>query len=501
MNPLQLSAVDLVAAVKRGDVTAVDCATAFLDRIDATNATLNAFLAVDRAGALARAAEVDARRKAGRPLGALAGLPVAVKDALCTADLPTTCASKMLAGYRPPYDAEVVTRLRRADAVIVGKTNMDEFAMGGSNENSAFGPVRNPWDTTRAPGGSSGGSAACVAADMAPVAIGSDTGGSIRQPAGLCGITGLKPTYGRVSRRGLVAFASSLDQIGPMARSAADCALVLETIAGHDAGDSTSLTDAVPAYTKSLEKPLTGLRVGRVAEHFAAGLDPEVARGVEEAFAVLKAAGATIHDVTLPHAKYGIPTYYLVAPCEASSNLARYDGAHYGHRAEPGGGHRSAAPPSGGFESPLVEMYCRSRAEGFGPEVKRRIMLGTYALSAGYYDAFYAKALRVRRLIRQDYLDAFAEVDLIGGPVSPTAAFKLGEKTGDPLAMYLVDMYTVGTNLAGVGGISFPCGFTASGLPIGFQLQGPALAEPLLLNAADRFQRLTDWHLRRPPRA
>ena len=330
------------------------------------------------------------------------------------------------------------------------------------------------------------------------MAIGSDTGGSIRQPAGLCGITGLKPTYGRISRRGLVAFASSLDQIGPMARSAADCALVMETIAGHDPGDSTSLADAVPRYTQSLEKPLTGLRIGRVAEHYAEGLDPEVARGVEEAFAVFKAAGATVHDVQLPHAKYGIPTYYLVAPCEASSNLARYDGAHYGHRAEPGARHRSSAKPTGSFESPLVEMYCRSRAEGFGPEVKRRIMLGTYALSAGYYDAFYAKALRVRRLIRQDYLDAFREVDLIGGPVSPTAAFRLGEKTGDPLAMYLVDMYTVGTNLAGVGGISFPCGFTKGGLPIGFQLQGPALAEPLLLNATDRFQKLTDWHLRRP---
>jgi aspartyl-tRNA(Asn)/glutamyl-tRNA(Gln) amidotransferase subunit A len=498
MNPLQLSAVDLVAAVKRGDVTAVDCATAFLDRIAASNDTLNAFLAVDRAGALARAADIDARRKAGRPLGALAGLPVAVKDALCTADLPTTCASKMLAGYRPPYDAEVVARLRRADAVIVGKTNMDEFAMGGSNENSAFGPVRNPWDTTRAPGGSSGGSAACVAADMAPVAIGSDTGGSIRQPAGLCGITGLKPTYGRVSRRGLVAFASSLDQIGPMARSAADCALVLETIAGHDAGDSTSLTDAVPAYTKSLEKPLTGLRIGRVSEHFAAGLDPEVARGVEEAFAAFKAAGATIHDVELPHAKYGIPTYYLIAPCEASSNLARYDGAHYGHRAEPGKGHQAGSDAVAAFESPLAEMYCRSRAEGFGPEVKRRIMLGTYALSAGYYDAYYAKALRVRRLIRQDYLDAFQHVDLIGGPTSATAAFALGEKSSDPLAMYLVDMYTVTANLAGIGGISFPCGFTKAGLPIGFQLQGPALAEPLLLRAADRYQRLTDWHLRRP---
>jgi aspartyl-tRNA(Asn)/glutamyl-tRNA(Gln) amidotransferase subunit A len=487
-DPLQLSAVEIVAAVRSGDLTATACTEAFLDRIARTNGTLNAFLCVDREGALARASDIDARRRAGRPLGPLAGLPVGVKDALCTADLPTTCASKMLAGYRPPYDAEVVARLRRADAVIVGKTNMDEFAMGGSNENSAFGPVANPWDTSRAPGGSSGGSAACVAADMAPVAIGSDTGGSIRQPAGLCGITGLKPTYGRVSRRGLVAFASSLDQIGPMARSAADCAL-------------------------TLDKPLTGLRIGRVPEHFAAGLDPEVARGVEEAFAVFRELGATVHDVRLPHAHHGIPTYYLIAPCEASSNLARYDGAHYGHRAEPGGGHRAErgtghraadgrdADATAAFESPLVEMYCRSRAEGFGPEVKRRIMLGTYALSAGYYDAYYAKALRVRRLIRQDYLDAFESVDLIGGPVSATAAFPLGEKTGDPLAMYLVDMYTVTANLAGVGGISFPCGFTAGGLPIGFQLQGPALAESLLLNATDRFQSLTDWHRRRPPLA
>jgi len=512
MQPLEMSAVDLVASLRQGDITAVECATVFLDRIEATNGSINAFLAVDREGALARAADIDARRKAGKPVGPLAGLPVALKDVLCTADMPTTCASKMLAGFRPPYDADVVARLRRADAVFVGKTNMDEFAMGGSNENSAFGPVRNPWDLSRAPGGSSGGSAACVAADMAPVAIGSDTGGSIRQPAGLCGITGLKPTYGRVSRRGLIAFASSLDQIGPMARSAADCALIMETIAGHDPGDSTSLVVDVPRYTDLIDKPLTGIRIGRVPEHFAAGLDPEVAKGVEEAFAVLMAAGATVHDVHLPHAKYGIPTYYLIAPCEASSNLARYDGAHYGHRAEPGKGHRAepgkghraepggqrSAGQAGGFESPLVEMYCRSRAEGFGPEVKRRIMLGTYALSAGYYDAYYAKALRVRRLIRQDYLDAFQTVDLIGGPVSATPAFKLGEKTDDPLAMYLVDLYTVGTNLAGVGGISFPCGFTKSGLPIGFQLQAPPLAEPLLLQAADRFQRLTDWHRRRP---
>ena len=512
MQPLEMSAVDLVAALRQGDITAVQCTTVFLDRIEATNGTINAFLTVDREGALVRAADIDARRKAGKPLGALAGLPVALKDVLCTNDMPTTCASKMLKGFRPPYDADVVARLRQADAVFVGKTNMDEFAMGGSNENSAFGPVRNPWDLSRAPGGSSGGSAACVAGDMAPVAIGSDTGGSIRQPAGLCGITGLKPTYGRVSRRGLVAFASSLDQIGPMARSAADCALIMETIAGHDPGDSTSLSVDVPRYTDLLDKPLSGVRIGRVPEHYAEGLDPEVAKGVEEAFAVLKAAGATVHDVQLPHAKYGIPTYYLIAPCEASSNLARYDGAHYGHRAEPGqkyraepGGHRAEpgghAAKAGGFESPLVEMYCRSRAEGFGPEVKRRIMLGTYALSAGYYDAYYAKALRVRRLIRQDYLDAFQSVDLIGGPVSATPAFKLGEKTDDPLAMYLVDLYTVGTNLAGVGGISFPCGFTKSGLPIGFQLQAPPLAEPLLLQAADRFQRLTDWHRRRPKAA
>jgi aspartyl-tRNA(Asn)/glutamyl-tRNA(Gln) amidotransferase subunit A len=500
MHPPARSASDLVAAVRLGELTAVACTEAFLERIEALNGRVNAFLAVDRQRALDQAAAIDARRKAGRPVGPLAGLPVAVKDALCTTDFPTTCASRMLAGYRPPYDADVVARLRRADAVIVGKTNMDEFAMGGSNENSAFGNVHNPWDLARTPGGSSGGSAASVAADMAPVAIGSDTGGSIRQPAGLCGITGFKPTYGRISRRGLVAFASSLDQIGPMARSAADCALVMETIAGHDPGDATSLADPVPSYTSELGGSLAGLRIGRVAEHYGPGLDPEVAKGVEEAFAALKAAGATIHDIELPHARYGIPTYYLIAPCEASSNLARYDGAHYGVRAEPGGGHRAEAGEraAGQFESPLVEMYCRSRAEGFGPEVKRRIMLGTYALSAGYYDAFYAKALRVRRLIQQDFLKAFQKVDVIAGPVSPTPAFLLGEKTGDPLAMYLVDMYTVGTNLAGIGGISFPCGFTAAGLPIGFQLQGPALSESLLLRAAHQYQQLTDWHLRRP---
>ncbi len=489
-------AAELASALQKGETTSVECTTAFLDRIESTNRTINAFLSVDRDGALAKAEAVDTARAQGKPLGLLAGLPVAVKDVLCTTDQKTTCASRMLKTYKPPYDADVVRRLREADAIILGKTNMDEFAMGGSNENSAYGLVRNPWDTDRAPGGSSGGSAAAVAADMAPLAIGSDTGGSIRQPAGLCGITGLKPTYGRVSRRGLIAFSSSLDQIGPMARSAKECAMLLQAIAGHDPGDSTSLNTPVPDYLTNLEKPLEGLRIGRVAEHFGDGLDPEVAEHVEQTFAAYEAAGATIHEVELPHASYGVPTYYLIAPSEASSNLARYDGAHYGHRWD---GTPSDDQGITTFDSPLVEMYCRSRAEGFGPEVKRRIMLGTYALSAGYYDAYYAKALRVRRLIRNDFTQAFEKVDLIGGPVSATPAFKLGEKTDDPVSMYLVDLYTVGANLAGIGGISFPCGFTKNNLPVGFQLQGPALSEPLLLQAAHQYQLTTDWHLQRTP--
>ena len=489
-------AAELASALQKGETTSVECTTAFLDRIESTNRTINAFLSVDRDGALAKAEAVDTARAQGKPLGPLAGLPVAVKDVLCTTDQKTTCASRMLKTYKPPYDADVVRRLREADAIILGKTNMDEFAMGGSNENSAYGLVRNPWDTDRAPGGSSGGSAAAVAADMAPLAIGSDTGGSIRQPAGLCGITGLKPTYGRVSRRGLIAFSSSLDQIGPMARSAKECAMLLQAIAGHDPGDSTSLNTPVPDYLTNLEKPLEGLRIGRVAEHFGDGLDPEVAEHVEQTFAAYEAAGATIHEVELPHASYGVPTYYLIAPSEASSNLARYDGAHYGHRWD---GTPSDDQGITTFDSPLVEMYCRSRAEGFGPEVKRRIMLGTYALSAGYYDAYYAKALRVRRLIRNDFTQAFEKVDLIGGPVSATPAFKLGEKTDDPVSMYLVDLYTVGANLAGIGGISFPCGFTKNNLPVGFQLQGPALSEPLLLQAAHQYQLTTDWHLQRTP--
>jgi aspartyl-tRNA(Asn)/glutamyl-tRNA(Gln) amidotransferase subunit A len=432
----------------------------------------------------------------------------------------------MLERFVPPYDATVVRKLREADAVILGKVNLDEFAMGGSTENSAFFPTRNPWDLERVPGGSSGGSAACVAAEMAPWSIGTDTGGSIRQPAALCGITGLKPTYGRVSRYGLVAFASSLDQAGPMAHSAEDAALLLEAIAGHDPLDATSADVPAPRYSSELDKPLEGLRLGIVRDHYGAGLSSEVEAAVREAVRIFESLGARTVEISLPHSKYGIATYYVIAPCEASSNLARYDGVHYGYRADEPAmlaeleAERKAAVASDGGEagrgeagrgeagrgeagaaaidSPLVRLYRRSRAEGFGPEVKRRVMLGTYALSAGYYDAYYLKALQVRRLIRNDYNSAFQQVDLIIGPTTPAAAYRLGEKANDPLAMYLEDLYTVTANLAGVPGISIPCGATATGLPIGLQLQAPAFQEGLLLRAAHRFQRVTDWHLRRP---
>ncbi|MDA1201640.1 MAG: amidase family protein [Planctomycetota bacterium] len=496
IDTLRLTAEEALAMLERREVSSSELHAAYCVAAGERDGELHAYL---------RLVDGDVDGSEGT------GVPIALKDVISTKGVETTAGSKILAGYVPVFDSTVAARCKAAGMPLIGKTNTDEFAMGSSTENSAYGASRNPWDPTRVPGGSGGGTAAAISAGLAPWGLGSDTGGSVKQPSALCGNVGLRPTYGTVSRFGIVAFASSLDQIGPLARSAADCALVMESIAGHDPGDSTSLAAEVPAYTKLLDEPLTGLRIGRVAAHYGAGLDPEVAAGVEAAFAAFEAAGATIHEVELPHAEYGIPTYYLIAPCEASSNLARYDGVHYGHRAEPERGHRAeperghraepgepAAAYVGEFDSPLVEMYCRSRAEGFGPEVKRRIMLGTYALSAGYYDAFYAKALRVRRLIQQDFLKAFETVDLIAGPVSPTPAFKLGEKTGDPLAMYLVDMYTVGTNLAGIGGISFPCGFTAGGLPIGFQLQGPALAEPLLLRAAHQYQQQTDWHLRRP---
>jgi aspartyl-tRNA(Asn)/glutamyl-tRNA(Gln) amidotransferase subunit A len=498
MSLTDLTAVELLAKLQSGETSSAELTRAFLDRIEAVDGQVKAFIRVDQAAAMARAEEVDLRRKAGKPLGRLAGMPVAIKDLLCTEGEPTTCASKMLADFRPPYDATVVAKLKAADAVLIGKTNMDEFAMGGSNENSAFFPTRNPWDLSRIPGGSSGGAAACVAARMAPLSLGTDTGGSIRCPAGLCGISGLKPTYGRVSRYGLVAFASSLDQIGPMTKTAEDAAMLLEVIAGHDPNDSTSVDRPVPKYSETVRQPLKNLRIGLVREHFGEGLDGEVEAAIREAVRVYQSLGATVKELSLPHGKYAVATYYVIAPCEASSNLARYDGVHYGHRTDEKEMAAELEAASNQPENTLIRMYRRSRAEGFGAEVKRRIMLGTYALSAGYYDAYYKKALQVRRLIRGDFDRAFAEVDLIAGPVTPTAAFALGEKVDDPLAMYLFDLYTVSTNLAGIGGIAVPCGFTKTGLPIGLQLQAPPFEEERLLRGAAMFQQATDWHARKP---
>ncbi len=510
MSLIDHSATELLAQLKAGEVTSVEVTRAFLDQIERHDEAVKAFLRVVPEEALARAEEIDGRRKAGKPVGRLAGLPVAVKDLLCTRGVPTTCGSRILENFRPPYNATVIERLTADDAVLIGRTNMDEFAMGASTENSAFFPTGNPWDLSRIPGGSSGGAAACVAARMAPLSVGSDTGGSIRGPAGLCGVTGLKPTYGRVSRYGLVAFASSLDQIGPLAGSVEDVALLLETLAGHDTRDATSIDLPVPRYAESVGKPLEGLRLGIVPEYFGDGLDADVERAVREAIEVYKSLGATVREVSLPHAKYAVATYYIIAPCEASSNLARYDGVHYGYRTDEKAmaaelaAERKQLQEAGDqqaideLDNPLIRMYRRTRAEGFGPEVKRRIMLGTYALSAGYYDAYYKKALAVRRLIRQDFDRAFEEVDLIAGPVTPTAAFKIGDKIDDPLAMYLFDLYTVSTNLAGISGISVPCGFSNDGLPIGLQLQAATFEEERLLRGAAMYQRATDWHTRWP---
>ena len=485
MSSLAASFSELTRQLASGELTAVELARQSLDQITRCDGDVKAFLHVDREGTLAQAAEVDRRRAAGTPLGPLAGIPIAIKDVICVAGQTTTCASQMLRNFVPPYDAHVISKLRAADAVLVGKVNMDEFAMGSSTENSSYQKTANPWDLQRTPGGSSGGSAAAVAARMTPLALGSDTGGSIRQPAGLCGIVGLKPTYGRVSRYGLVAYASSLDQIGPMSTDVAGTAALLEAIAGHDPRDSTSVPCDVPRYTTTLEQPLAGLKIGIAREHFGAGLDPEVEQGVRSAIDVYRSLGATVHEISLPHQKYAVAVYYIVAPSEASSNLARYDGVHYGHRASQFDG--------------LVDMYSSSRGEGFGAEVKRRIMLGTYALSAGYYDAYYLKALKVRRLIRGDFDAAFQQVDLIATPVNPTPAFKLGELINDPLAMYLSDIYTISANLAGIPGISIPAGFHSLGLPLGLQLLAPPFEEERLLRAARMHERATDWHTRLPP--
>ncbi|MBA63634.1 MAG: Asp-tRNA(Asn)/Glu-tRNA(Gln) amidotransferase GatCAB subunit A [Planctomycetaceae bacterium] len=497
MSIINKTATEQLALLQSREITSVALTQAYLDRINQVDPAVGAFLRVESDTALTQAAEVDRKREAGESLGKLAGLPIAIKDILCTQNTPTTCGSKMLENFVPPYNATVVEKLFSADAVILGRTNMDEFAMGSSTENSAYHPTQNPWDTSRIPGGSSGGAAACIAADMAPLSIGTDTGGSIRQPAALCGCVGLKPTYGRVSRYGLIAFASSLDQIGPLARTVEDTALLMEVLAGHDSLDSTSVDTPVPPYSETVHQPLQNLRLGVVEQHFGKGIDPEIEGAVKQAIATYQSLGATIKNLEMPHADYGIATYYIIAPCEASSNLARYDGAHYGYRADQAEVAAELAE-DGSDEGPLVRMYRKTRSEGFGSEVQRRIMLGTYALSEGYYDAFYLKALKVRRLIRQDYDNAFEQVDLIIGPVTANPAFVKGEKTSDPMTMYLEDLYTVTANLAGVAGISLPCGLTKNGLPIGLQLQAAAFQEEKLLRAAQMFQHATDFHLRRP---
>ena len=478
-----LPASDLRARYRSGEARPTDAVRAVLDRIAALESSVHAYLHLDAEAALREAARWDPiAGRADAP--ALAGIPVALKDNLCTRGVPTTAGSRMLEGYRPPYDATVVRRLHDAGAIVLGKTNCDEFAMGSSTENSAFGPTRNPWDRRRVPGGSSGGSAAAVAAGEATLALGSDTGGSIREPASFCGVVGLKPTYGRVSRYGLIAFASSLDQIGPFARSVSDAALLLEVIAGGDPCDATSAAMDVPPYAERLSGRIDGLRLGVVREFLGDGVDPDVARAVREAIRTLEALGAARVEVSLPHASYALPAYYIVAPAEASSNLARYAGVLYGHRTA--------------HADDLDSLYARTRREGFGAEVKRRIMLGTYALSAGYYDAFYVRAQRVRALVRREFEGALAEADVLVGPVAPTPAFLLGERVEDPLQMYLADVFTVPVNLAGLPGVSVPCGF-AGGLPVGLQVIGRAFDEAAVLDVAYALERATEFHARRPP--
>ena len=472
--------------IARGEQTAEAIVRASLDAVAARDTALQAFTAVAADQALEAARAIDVARARGAALGPLAGVPIALKDNICTRTLPTTAASKVLRGYVPPYDATVVERLAAAGAIVVGKTNCDEFAMGSSTENSAYGPTANPWALDRTPGGSSGGSAAAVAARLVPAALGSDTGGSIRQPAAFCGVVGLKPTYGRVSRYGLLAFASSLDQIGPFTTSVDDAALVLTAIAGADPHDATCATRPVPDWTAAASAPPQGLRIGVPRRFIAGGVHGAVAAAFEQALATWRDAGATLVDIDLPNAPLAIPVYYLIATAEASSNLARYDGVRYGHRARLGAG------------DGLREMYERTRDEGFGAEVKRRIMLGTFVLSAGYHDAYYVKAQAVRAKLRDDYDRAFATVDVVATPTTPTPAFRLGEKTADPLQMYLADIFTVSANLAGVPAISLPCGFSTDGLPIGCQLTARRWDEATLLAAGAALQANTDWHQRTP---
>jgi len=476
----QNSVLAISTAVRKGDYSAEESVRKSMDQLESPQGSYQAFLHHDRERALTLARKIDQRRAQGETLGPLAGVPMAVKDNMCTSFGATTCGSRILESFHSFYDAHVIERLESAGAVVIGKTNLDEFAMGSSTENSAYFTTRNPWDPGRVAGGSSGGSCAAVAARIVPAALGSDTGGSIRQPASFCGVVGLKPSYGRVSRYGLVAFGSSLDQIGPIATDVRDAALILEVIAGHDARDSTSVDRPVPDYLARLDRPMKGVRIGISEEYFGDGLDREVRSAVQAAIDLMADGGAEVLSIHLPHMKYGIACYYLVATAEASSNLARFDGVRYGYR--------TPRP------NDTLDLYESSRGEGFGPEVKRRIMLGTYALSSGYYDAYYLKALKVRTLIKNDFDKAFEKVDVIASPVAPTTAFRIGEKSSDPLAMYLSDIYTISANLAGVCAISIPCGFDAQGLPVGLQFMGPAFGEENLLAIAHQYQLSTDHH-------
>ena len=484
---MQLHELTIHAAhdlLQKKEITALELTRSVLDRISAVEPKIDAYLTVAADSALEQAVRADEIISSGRS-APLAGIPLAIKDLICTEGMPTTCASGILENFVPPYDATVMQKLKNAGAVIIGKTNMDEFAMGSSTENSAFKPTRNPWDLKRIPGGSSGGSAAAVAADLCMGALGSDTGGSIRQPASHCSVVGIKPTYGRVSRYGLVAFASSLDQIGPLTKDVTDCAIMLNAICGHDAKDSTSVPEPVPDFTAALTEGLKGLTVGIAAEYTASeGLSPEVSAAFQNAVKVIEGLGAKTVSVSLPHTRYAVAAYYVIAPSEASSNLARYDGVKYGFRDK--------------NSDNLLDMYRRTRSAGFGPEVQRRIIIGTYALSAGYYDAYYKKASQVRTLIMADFKKAFETCDVILSPVAPTPAFAIGEKTEDPLTMYLSDVFTLSANLAGIPGMSVPCGFSAAGLPIGLQLMGSHFREETLLKTAYNFERATDFHKRRP---
>ena len=472
----------LARALAAREISSVELTRLYLERIARLDPRFNAYISVDAEQSLAQAQAADGLLATGQA-GPLTGIPLAQKDIFCARGWLTTCGSKMLGNFVSPYDATVIERFNAAGAVILGKTNMDEFAMGSSNETSHFGAVRNPWNTECVPGGSSGGSAAAVAALLAPAATGTDTGGSIRQPAAMCGLTGLKPTYGVVSRYGMIAFASSLDQGGPIARSAEDCALLLNTMAGFDERDSTSLDRPVENYARNLETPLAGLKIGLPKEFFGEGCDPEVMKCVEEAIAAYRRLGAETVEISLPNMKLAVPAYYVIAPAEASSNLSRFDGVRYGYRAPE--------------YADLNDMYSKTRAQGFGEEVKRRILIGTYVLSHGYYDAYYLQAQRIRRLIANDFVEAFKQCDVIMGPTSPTTAFRIGEKAADPVQMYLSDIYTIAVNLAGLPGMAVPSGFV-SGLPVGLQLIGNYFSEARLLNVAHRYQQVTDWHLRHP---